>query len=399
MKTNKGWIKLWRELAGTQFWVSEPFSPGQAWVDLMLMAAPMNAEDAFPGEIFDSVRSLSRRWQWTRYRTEKFLRDLEDMGWIDLCLSYFGVRNGNSEHARPCIYLTDYEASQSAPPGFPTGSNMSPRPSEGYSTYSQSDFQPCSRNKNKGVSHPAPVKKQPGRGHVPEDSAGSLTKGHSGHTQVPEKSASFSANSHPGFQPATPLENKGDSHPAPVKYQPGCGHVPEGSAGPLSKDHSGCTQVPEKSASFPANSHPGFQPATPVENTWFSDPSPARNQLRYRENFGRKDKNSLSRPPFKGGPREGKRRRKEEYSLSGPHQSGGPGEGKEEENRVFPGEASPSYSLPSPYPGGGPGAEKGGGIRVSSSRAASPPEYQVPPAYADRFKTWEDYFAWMCHKS
>ena len=38
MDEKAGWIKLWRKFADDPLWVSEPFTKGQAWVDLLLMA-------------------------------------------------------------------------------------------------------------------------------------------------------------------------------------------------------------------------------------------------------------------------------------------------------------------------------------------------------------------------
>ena len=35
---NSGWIKLHRQIMDTPEWLSEPFTKGQAWVDLLLLA-------------------------------------------------------------------------------------------------------------------------------------------------------------------------------------------------------------------------------------------------------------------------------------------------------------------------------------------------------------------------
>ena len=38
MDDRSGWIKLWRKFVDDPLWTSEPFTKGQAWVDLLLLA-------------------------------------------------------------------------------------------------------------------------------------------------------------------------------------------------------------------------------------------------------------------------------------------------------------------------------------------------------------------------
>ena len=82
----KGWVGLWRGMADSQMWLEEPFTYGQAWADLMMMAAweADEAQGLRAGDVCKTVRGLAGRWQWNRYRTEKFLRQLADRGWIRL---------------------------------------------------------------------------------------------------------------------------------------------------------------------------------------------------------------------------------------------------------------------------------------------------------------------------
>jgi flagellar biosynthesis GTPase FlhF len=82
---SNGWIKLHRKVLNNRFWNSEPFSRGQAWVDLLLLA---NHE---PGIIYVrdhkimidrgvvgwSENRLAERWSWSRTKVRKFLKDLE----------------------------------------------------------------------------------------------------------------------------------------------------------------------------------------------------------------------------------------------------------------------------------------------------------------------------------
>jgi len=80
-----GWIKLHRKILESQVWTSEPFSRGQAWVDLLLLA---NHEYGFfylrdhkievqRGQVGWSHLKLSQRWKWSRTKVKRFIKDLE----------------------------------------------------------------------------------------------------------------------------------------------------------------------------------------------------------------------------------------------------------------------------------------------------------------------------------
>ena len=82
----KGWIKLHRKLADDPLWLSEPFTKGQAWVDLLMMA---NHEDrkiivrnnivhVKAGQRIISVEQLANRWRWSRVKVRRFLKMLEN---------------------------------------------------------------------------------------------------------------------------------------------------------------------------------------------------------------------------------------------------------------------------------------------------------------------------------
>lgn len=80
-----GWIKLHRKLLDNPLWCCEPFTRGQAWVDLILLA---NHEYGFfykrgvkielqRGQCGVSEVGLSERWKWSRTKVKKFINDLE----------------------------------------------------------------------------------------------------------------------------------------------------------------------------------------------------------------------------------------------------------------------------------------------------------------------------------
>ena len=80
----EGWFKIWRKLLDNKLWLSEKFTRGQAWVDLIGLA---NHDKGFirkrgirvdlnRGDIGWSERELSKRWKWSRGKTRRFLFEL-----------------------------------------------------------------------------------------------------------------------------------------------------------------------------------------------------------------------------------------------------------------------------------------------------------------------------------
>lgn len=82
---NEGWIALHRKISDNDIWLSEPFTRGQAWVDLLLLANHedggfylrdhwINIKRGFVGK---SQIKLAERWQWSRTKLRKYLKHLE----------------------------------------------------------------------------------------------------------------------------------------------------------------------------------------------------------------------------------------------------------------------------------------------------------------------------------
>lgn len=80
-----GWIKIHRQLSENDLWTCEPFSRGQAWIDMILLAnhkpnffykrgVKVNVDR---GQLAWSELALSERWKWSRNKVRKFLKDLE----------------------------------------------------------------------------------------------------------------------------------------------------------------------------------------------------------------------------------------------------------------------------------------------------------------------------------
>lgn len=81
----KGWISIHRELQDNWLWKDKPFSFGQAWIDLLLLANHEDTKIPYKGEIIVcekgtvnySINSLAKRWGWDRKKVRKFLLLLE----------------------------------------------------------------------------------------------------------------------------------------------------------------------------------------------------------------------------------------------------------------------------------------------------------------------------------
>lgn len=80
-----GWIKLHRKLSDNPIWTSEPFTDGQALVDLILLANHKQGQIKVRGiriiidrgQVGWSELKLSKRWRWSRGKVRRFLRFLE----------------------------------------------------------------------------------------------------------------------------------------------------------------------------------------------------------------------------------------------------------------------------------------------------------------------------------
>jgi hypothetical protein len=76
-----GWIKLYRQLVNNDLWLSEPFSRGQAWVDLLLIANHTSGVirrrgikiTVKRGQVGYSQDTLANRWGWSKNKVRRFL--------------------------------------------------------------------------------------------------------------------------------------------------------------------------------------------------------------------------------------------------------------------------------------------------------------------------------------
>jgi len=81
----KGFVKLSRNLLNNRMWLAEPFTRGQAWVDMFSLA---NHRDGYirkrgvkvvvkRGQLGWSERALAERWKWSRGKVRRFLNELK----------------------------------------------------------------------------------------------------------------------------------------------------------------------------------------------------------------------------------------------------------------------------------------------------------------------------------
>lgn len=80
-----GWIKLDRKITEHFLWEDRPFSKGQAWIDLLLLANHKEHKVPYKGKIVTcrrgevdrSISWLAERWGWSRWKARDFLHTLE----------------------------------------------------------------------------------------------------------------------------------------------------------------------------------------------------------------------------------------------------------------------------------------------------------------------------------
>lgn len=118
---HEGWTKLWRSLMDNPLWTEEPFTKGQAWVDLIMMAKRPDSDD--PGAVCCSVLYLANRWRWSHGKVRRFLERLKRCGMIIVHKN--GHQNGQSNGklltvAKYSAYQTDGKQNGN-PNGKPNG--------------------------------------------------------------------------------------------------------------------------------------------------------------------------------------------------------------------------------------------------------------------------------------
>lgn len=106
----EGWIKLHRAIQEHWLWDDEPFTRGQAFIDLLLMVNHKDKKIMFNGELIEvkkgskitSLRQLSDRWKWSTNKVKKYLEQLQKDGMI----------NYKSDNKKTLLTIENYEVYQ-----------------------------------------------------------------------------------------------------------------------------------------------------------------------------------------------------------------------------------------------------------------------------------------------
>lgn len=101
-----------RKLLESELWLSEPFTKGQAWVDLIGRASYEDGDLTKRGQLLISERDLAKRWKWTRGRVRWFLQGLEKNGMI----ARTSQRTTSQPTQGTTLTIENYDKYQSAQP-------------------------------------------------------------------------------------------------------------------------------------------------------------------------------------------------------------------------------------------------------------------------------------------
>ena len=107
-----GYFMAWRSLFDHPIWTSEPFTKGQAWIELIGLANHKK-RTIFPrgimveinrGQLGWSALSLSKRWKWSFGKVRRFLKYLEQQNMIKT--------EQQKNHLTTIITITNYNNRQ-----------------------------------------------------------------------------------------------------------------------------------------------------------------------------------------------------------------------------------------------------------------------------------------------
>ena len=108
-----GYVKIHRDLVDHELWLKSPFTDGQAWVDLIMLANHKTGwiysrgirMDVERGQVGWSILSLSKRWRWDRSTVKKFLTFLQQQKMIKI--------QQQNNHITTIISICNYDKWQS----------------------------------------------------------------------------------------------------------------------------------------------------------------------------------------------------------------------------------------------------------------------------------------------
>ena len=91
-KKDESWVRLYRSLMSHPLWTRDPFTYGQAWVDLIMMVCFADTDhfhrgklyELSRGSIFTSIEYLSKRWHRSRTWTRGLLKTLKSLKMVSI---------------------------------------------------------------------------------------------------------------------------------------------------------------------------------------------------------------------------------------------------------------------------------------------------------------------------
>jgi len=100
---NRGWVRLYRRIEEHELWKQKPFSPGQAWVDMILST---NHDTCL---ISRSQTQLAKRWGWSRQKVCRFIKYLHEEGMVETIESgKIGERASRASKQASKLYICNY---------------------------------------------------------------------------------------------------------------------------------------------------------------------------------------------------------------------------------------------------------------------------------------------------
>ena len=102
----QGWISVHRQIQNHWLWTDKPFSKGQAWIDMLMLANHVDNKILLGNELIEvkagsfitSEVKLAERWGWSRHKVRDFLDLLQQDKMI--------VKKSDSK--RTTIFLSNY---------------------------------------------------------------------------------------------------------------------------------------------------------------------------------------------------------------------------------------------------------------------------------------------------
>lgn len=137
--SEQGYIYLDRKIRDHWIWDLEPYSKGQAWIDLILSASHKDSKFPFDGKpvivkrgsFITSIRKLADRWRWSRDKVVAFLDVLEEDGMIKRDSNY---RRTLITVKNYCIYQQKSKSKPKKPSTDSSTDSSTNRPLAGHSS-------------------------------------------------------------------------------------------------------------------------------------------------------------------------------------------------------------------------------------------------------------------------